>query len=79
MTSNINIMPIQVDDYHDLSVMIGDLLNEIMVKINNKAFNFNREETEKRAKELIADNKYWVFIAKDRQQHRTQYRFCFCI
>lgn len=65
MTSVIQIAPVQHDDYHDLSIMVGELLNEIMAKIHLKAFNFNREETKLQAKDLIAKSKYWVFVAKD--------------
>ena len=58
-------MPIEKSDYLDLSLMVGELLNEIMVKIDHKAFNYNQIDTTKRIKEFIALEKYWVFIAKD--------------
>lgn len=45
--------------------MVGGLLNEIMAKINVQAFNFDPEETLIRAKDLISNEKYWVFMAKD--------------
>ncbi|PHQ92712.1 MAG: GNAT family N-acetyltransferase [Sulfurimonas sp.] len=48
--------------------MTGELLNEIMSKINSKAFNFNQEETQKRAEDLISKDLYFVFIAKDKNQ-----------
>ena len=63
--SSIEITPISKEHYHELSVMVGELLNEIMNKINEKAFNFDEKETEKRAQALIEDEKYWVFLAKD--------------
>lgn len=63
--TNIDIKPIQSNDYDDLTHMVGELLNEIMNKINVKAFNYNVEETKVRAKELVSKEKYWVFIAKD--------------
>ena len=53
------------DDYFELSVMVGELLTEIMEKIKIKAFSYNQEKTEGRARDLIKKNKYWVFIAKD--------------
>lgn len=61
----IEINPIQSSDYEDLACMVGELLHEIMDKINMKAFHYNAEETESRAGELISKGKYWVFIAKD--------------
>lgn len=61
----IEINPIQSSDYEDLACMVGELLHEIMDKINMKAFHYNAEETENRAGELISKGKYWVFIAKD--------------
>ncbi len=61
----IEIHPIQSSDYEDLTRMVGELLNEIMVKINIKAFNYDAEETKNRARELISKERYWVFIAKD--------------
>ncbi|MDD3343760.1 MAG: GNAT family N-acetyltransferase [Sulfurospirillaceae bacterium] len=49
----------------DLSIMTGKLLQEIMDKINRNVFNFNQEETQKRAEELISKNLYFAFIAYD--------------
>ncbi len=51
--NEIEINFIKTEDYYDLSVMVGELLNEIMQKINIQAFNYNQVETEKRAKSLI--------------------------
>ncbi|MCG6938480.1 MAG: GNAT family N-acetyltransferase [Gammaproteobacteria bacterium] len=45
--------------------MVGELLAEIMHAINQKVFNFDENETEKRAGDLIENGKYWVFIAWD--------------
>lgn len=50
-------------DCHELSVMTGELLQEIMDKINIKVFKFDKNETEQRARELISANKYFVFAA----------------
>lgn len=63
--NEIEINFIKTEDYYDLSVMVGELLNEIMQKINIQAFNYNQVETEKRAKSLIERKKYWVFLAKE--------------
>lgn len=65
MKSNIQIGPIQETEYKVLSVLIGELLDEIMEKTGINAFNFNREETEARASKLISDGKYWVFVARE--------------
>jgi len=65
MSSNIQIGPIQETEYKILSVLVGELLNEIMEKIGINVFNYNREETEARARSLISDGKYWVFVARE--------------
>jgi len=62
---NIKIIKAIENDSLDLSIMTGELLQEIMDKINIKAFNFNQEETKERAEDLISKNLYFVFIAKD--------------
>ena len=61
---NINIIKATKSDSLDLSEMTGELLHEIMDKINIKVFNFNLEETKLRAKELMSKGLYFVFIAK---------------
>ncbi len=65
--SGIDIKTVSQEGYNDLSVMVGELLNEIMTAINEKAFNYDESETERRAKRLIEDGKYWVFLAEDRE------------
>ena len=65
MSNSIKIVPIEKSDYNDLSFMVGELLNEIMIKIDDNAFNYNQTDTSKRIEELIALDKYWVFMAKD--------------
>jgi hypothetical protein len=61
----IEIIKATENDSLDLSIMTGELLQEIMNKINIQAFNFNQEETQKRAEDLMSKNLYFVFIAKD--------------
>lgn len=56
------------DNYKDLSVMVGELLSEIMSTINQEAFNYDQQQTEQRAKNLIEADKYWVFIAWDTEK-----------
>jgi len=65
MSEKIEIRPIQSHEFQHLSMMVGDLLNEIMEKIGSKVFNFDPKDTEERARSLIKDDKYWVFIAED--------------
>ncbi|WP_428623920.1 N-acetyltransferase family protein [Sedimenticola sp.] len=64
--SEIEIEPISNQNYHVVSKMVGELLTEIMDAINEKAFNYIPSETERRVKELVEADKYWVFMAKDR-------------
>ena len=61
---DIKIVPVSKDCYRDLSVMVGELLFEIMNTINQRVFDYDAQETEERAKELIESGKYWVFIAR---------------
>jgi len=65
-----NIKIIKATEYNseELSIMTGELLQEIMDKIDIKAFNFNKQETQKRAEDLISKNLYFVFIAKDKNK-----------
>ena len=56
-------------DTQELSIMTGELLHEIMDKINIKAFNFNQEQTQKRAEDLLSKELYFVFIAKDKDKY----------
>ncbi|MGB0909612.1 MAG: GNAT family N-acetyltransferase [Nitrospirales bacterium] len=64
---DIEIKPISQKNYHELSVMVGELLKEIMDTIDEKAFNYDKDETEARAKELLKQEKYWVFIAEKKE------------
>jgi GNAT superfamily N-acetyltransferase len=63
---SIEIKPVTVQDYFDLATMVGELLKEIMEITKIKSFSFNHGDTQKRAGELIARNKYWIFIAKEK-------------
>ncbi len=65
---SIEIIKATRENAHDLSILTGELLQEIMDKINSKAFNFDQEQTEKRAADLIERNLYFVFIAMDDQK-----------
>ena len=67
MTTRISIHKATVNDVHNIAVMVGELLNEIMTTIGINFFNFNIEETKSRLAELIEREKYFVFVAKDEQ------------
>ena len=65
---NIKIIKATKNDALELSSMTGELLHEIMNKINIKAFNFSQDETQKRAEDLISKNLYFVFIAFEKNK-----------
>ncbi len=62
---DIEIQPVYQEDYLDLSIMVGELLNKTMTEINDHVFSYDQATTLERAKDLIAREKYWVFVAKD--------------
>lgn len=47
--------------------MIGELLHEIMNAIGIQAFHFDLEETAARLADFIEHEKYFVFIARDKE------------
>ena len=47
--------------------MVGELLSEIMEAIQEKTFNYDERETESRAKALVEQGKYWVFLAEEQE------------
>jgi len=62
----IDIVQATQNDCHNLSVLTGELLHEIMDTIGIQAFNFDQKATEVKAQELFSKDLYFVFIAKDR-------------
>lgn len=64
MTENITIQRATINDAHEIAVMVGELLNEIMRTIGIHAFNFSLDETTSRLKDFIDREKYFVFIAQ---------------
>lgn len=48
-----------------ISVLVGELLREIMDRIGIVAFNFDLEETTQRLEDFIINEKNFVFAAKD--------------
>jgi GNAT superfamily N-acetyltransferase len=55
----------QPDDASIITQMVGELLCEITALIGTKAFGFDQEETEARARSWITDGKYRVLLARD--------------
>lgn len=62
---NITIRRAGAADSRDISLMVGELLNEIMSAVGVQAFNFNVDETNARLKDYIRLEKYFVFLALD--------------
>ena len=52
-------------DAHEVAIMVGELLHEIMGIIGMQAFNFNLDETTTRLEDFIKREKYVVFIAQE--------------
>ncbi|MVF23698.1 N-acetyltransferase [Methylocaldum sp. BRCS4] len=65
MTANITIQRVTADDSHEVAVMVGELLGEIMNAIGIRAFNFHLAETTARLKDFLNREKYFVFVARD--------------
>ena len=67
MSTQFTIQRAIAGDAHDTSVMVGELLAEIMNAVDVRAFNFNLAETTSRLADFLDREKYFVFIA--RNQH----------
>lgn len=65
MTTSIFIQRATVKDTHNIAVMVGELLNEIMTSIGINVFNFSLEETKDRLTDFIDQEKYFVFVAQN--------------
>jgi len=65
MTASITIQRATVNDVHEIAVMVGELLNEIMSAIGVNVFNFSLDETTVRLKDFIEREKYFVFVAQN--------------
>jgi len=65
MSAVITIQRAIADDSHEVAVMVGELLAEIMNTIGVQAFNFDLDETTTRLKDFLNRGKYFVFIARD--------------
>jgi len=64
MTTDIVIQRATADDSHDIAIMVGELLNEIMAGTDTHAFNFNLPDTTARLTTFLDQEKYFVFIAR---------------
>lgn len=56
---------VKKEDSQKVAILVGELLNEIMLVIDEKAFNFDLEETNIRLKHFIETEKNYVFVAKN--------------
>lgn len=64
MTANFAIQRATVTNAHEIAIMVGELLHEIMSAIGIQAFNFDLDETTARLEDFIDQEKYFVFVAK---------------
>lgn len=62
---SVTIAKIAPNDSHEIAVMTGELLDEIMHAINVRAFDFVLQEAAARLKDFIANGNYVVFAAVD--------------
>jgi GNAT superfamily N-acetyltransferase len=67
MTANITLQKATADNSHEVAVMVGELLDEIMSTIGTQAFNFSLDETVQRLEDFIDREKYFVFVARDEE------------
>ena len=67
MNTNINIRRATVNDAHNVAIMVGELLNEIMDTMGISFFNFNLDETKDRLSDFIGREKYFVYLAHNEQ------------
>ena len=65
MIRNPIIQPTTTNDAHDVAVMVGELLAEIMAAIGSQVFNFDLAETTDRLTDFLNRERYFVFIARD--------------
>lgn len=62
---SIEIKPATPEQSHEIAEMVGQLLAEIMNKIDVKAFNFDWNQTRDRLRQFLVNQKYFVFMAED--------------
>jgi len=71
MNTNIIIQKATVSDSPEVAEMVGELLTEIMNTIGVQAFNFDLAETTTRLNDFISREKYFVFIARSKEDGRA--------
>lgn len=64
MTVDIAIQRAHAEDAPAVAVLVGELLAEIMNTIGVRAFNFNLQETTERLAAYLANETYFVFVAR---------------
>ena len=64
MTADIVIQRAHAEDAPAVAVLVGELLTEIMNTIGDQAFNFNLQETTERLAAYLANETYFVFVAR---------------
>jgi GNAT superfamily N-acetyltransferase len=64
---NLEIQPATAGHAQEVAIMVGELLHEIMNAIGIQAFHFDLEETTARLADFIEHEKYFVFIARDKE------------
>ena len=65
MTLTVTVNRATADGSHEVAVMVGELLSEIMNVIGVQAFNFGLEETTDRLTNFLSQEKYFVFVARN--------------
>ncbi|MEW5838554.1 MAG: GNAT family N-acetyltransferase [Pseudomonadota bacterium] len=68
MNASISIETATEVDSHEIAVMVGELLNEIIDSIGVQAFSFDLEETTRRLRDFFSREKYFVFVARDESE-----------
>lgn len=64
MSEDFTIKRATADDAHEVAVMVGELLAEIMNAIGVRVFNFDLAETTSRLEDFLDREKYFVFLAR---------------
>ena len=65
MVLTVTVNQATADGSHEVAVMVGELLSEIMNVIGVQAFNFDLVETTDRLTNLLSQEKYFVFVARN--------------
>ncbi len=60
----ISIQKATINDAHEVAVMVGELLNEIIEAVGTHVFNFSLDETTARLRDFVDREKYFVFVAQ---------------